>query len=473
MKSVTKQTVTKMYNGIAVHLYRNAFAFAFAFFFPFALQAQAPPAPAPDNIDYSSSKTILQWKNSGWQPERVGVGRTAVNSSRAVHLGNAIEPVFISATYAISSAELTAGTFPAGVSGVLAGNIYTISGTPTANGTFDYTITVAGDAGKSGTVKGRIIVCSLEGRLCFDVTQTDGGTECGNLPGRTGVFTETARTYTLIGSAAETEFYVIDDALKTVKSLTQNGSNTVIVNFADDVNDIVAGKKETFTLLAKVKDNSNTIAQISLAVKIQDCSCCGAYTEPDVWKAFMCHNIGADYTLDPFIPAAGIHGDKYKWGTKQVALTQDQDQASAAIISGWTSATYGTPPALTAAGWDMSTANPCPAGFRIPTNTEWTGVINNNGTWLRTGNFTNSEANYTSGVKAGSALFLPTAGNRHASDGSLDFRGISGYYWTSTAVDTSASYMYLTGTDQGVSFGSYTMITFGRNYGFSVRCIAE
>ena len=44
---------------------RNAFAFAFAFFFSFALQAQTPPAPAPDNIDYGSSKTILQWKNNG------------------------------------------------------------------------------------------------------------------------------------------------------------------------------------------------------------------------------------------------------------------------------------------------------------------------------------------------------------------------------------------------------------------------
>ena len=331
--------------------FRNAFAFAFAFFFSFALQAQTPPAPAPDNIDYGNSKTILQWKNNGWQPERVG--RTQLNSDRTACLGDAINPVYISATYPISTAELTAGAFPAGVTGVLAGSIYTISGTPTASGTFNYTVTVTGAAGKSGSVSGKITVKAdcppptlpeapddyycLGGSICFDIAQTEGGEACGDLLGRTPDFSETARTYTLSGTATEIKFYVLNDEKNLVKSLTQDGSNTVTVNFADDVNGIVSGEKETFTLVVQFKDNTDTPVQKSLTVKVQDCNCgCILKSGTCSWIAFMCYNLGANpnmsiadqvaYTSLRYTgggastaratDALNVHGDLYQWGRK-------------------------------------------------------------------------------------------------------------------------------------------------------------
>ncbi|MDX8577434.1 hypothetical protein OZ662_18645, partial [Elizabethkingia sp. HX WYD] len=41
---------------------------------------------------------------------------------------------------------------------------------------------------------------------------------------------------------------------------------------------------------------------------------CGAYVGPNNdrtnYKEFMCHNLGADYSADPFTPSAAIHGAK-------------------------------------------------------------------------------------------------------------------------------------------------------------------
>ena len=65
-------------------------------------------------------------------------------------------PVNIQYTVANGTgASLTAGALPAGVSGSFAGGVYTISGTPTAGGTFNYTITTSGGCGFaniSGTI---------------------------------------------------------------------------------------------------------------------------------------------------------------------------------------------------------------------------------------------------------------------------------------------------------------------------------
>src|SRR6185437_13882785 len=47
---------------------------------------------------------------------------------------------------------------PAGVSGVLSGNLFTISGTPTESGPFDYTVTVTGSCAANAVATGTITV---------------------------------------------------------------------------------------------------------------------------------------------------------------------------------------------------------------------------------------------------------------------------------------------------------------------------
>jgi hypothetical protein len=109
------------------------------------------------------------------------------------------------------------------------------------------------------------------------------------------------------------------------------------------------------------------------------------------------------------------------------------------------------------ATWEAA-KDPCTlefgAGWRIPTNTEWT-AANTNGSW---GNYTDT---YNSLLK------LHAAGYLSNSDGSLNVRGSGGYYWSSTQYDATNGW-YLD-FYSGFSYMSYN----GKAYGFAVRCLKD
>lgn len=97
--------------------------------------------------------------------------------------------------------------------------------------------------------------------------------------------------------------------------------------------------------------------------------------------------------------------------------------------------------------------NPCPAGYRLPTETEL-----------------NAERlSWSSDNAAGafaSPLKLPAAGLRGHNFGSLNGVGSDGYYWTSTTSFTTMNQLLFN--------CNYThMNTFSRSFGFSVRCIKD
>ena len=193
---------------------------------------------------------------------------------------------------------------------------------------------------------------------------------------------------------------------------------------------------------------------------------CGAFIAPGVWKEFMCYNLGVDNeSADPFEPGQVLHGAMHKWGVKNPALIAAQNVTNSGAVSGWTSI---TPPPPTTDDWDMTTANPCPAGYRVPTKEEWEGVIDNNGTWTPKGTFSNGATNWTAGVQIGDGLFLPAAGYRGDSDGTLTFRGYNGRYWSSTAFT-----MYGFSFSLGFSGSTQSTGEVSRSYGYSVRCIAN
>ena len=192
---------------------------------------------------------------------------------------------------------------------------------------------------------------------------------------------------------------------------------------------------------------------------------CGAYVAAGQWKEFMCHNLGADTTLDPCTPAKGLNGDYYQWGRKDPVATIETPAGS---IIGWN--TTGAPDD---AWMDASKApdDPCPTGYRVPTRAEWAGVLNNalNPQSDPDGaNWAEDEANFSSGRKFGPSLYLPAAGNRrYYGGGPLTNRGHTGYYWSSTQNGGTSYSMRL------YSDGSSPNNNHYRTYGFSVRCIAE
>ncbi|MFO7791043.1 MAG: FISUMP domain-containing protein [Bacteroidales bacterium] len=97
--------------------------------------------------------------------------------------------------------------------------------------------------------------------------------------------------------------------------------------------------------------------------------------------------------------------------------------------------------------------NPCPSGYRLPTETE----LNNE--WQ------SWSTNDTAGAFA-SPLKLTVAGGRIHGSGELYSTGSYGYYWSSTAVSTAAHALRFTSSEAGVQAGY-------RAYGFVVRCIKD
>ena len=100
------------------------------------------------------------------------------------------------------------------------------------------------------------------------------------------------------------------------------------------------------------------------------------------------------------------------------------------------------------------TNNPCPTGFRLPTDAEWTAEI---ATW---GGSQNAAGAFASPLK------LTVGGYRSYYDGSFISVGSFGYYWSSTVSGTSARGLFF--DSSSASMGSAS-----RANGFAVRCVGN
>ncbi|RNA60437.1 hypothetical protein D1631_18725 [Chryseobacterium nematophagum] len=190
-------------------------------------------------------------------------------------------------------------------------------------------------------------------------------------------------------------------------------------------------------------------------------------------KAWSSYNLGADTSLDPHTPVKGIHGNYYQWGRLDPVANAD---TPAGAISGWniTSASNGAWNSGTEAAPVKTAIDPCPSGFRVPTRNEWAALVNNT-TSNTIGVFSTTNSGVSNFGAArqfvcptnGNKLTLPASGNRYSNVGTLDIRGNSGSYWSSTENSTNAYHLAFNSSTVNAAY------TNSRAFGFSVRCIAE
>lgn len=113
--------------------------------------------------------------------------------------------------------------------------------------------------------------------------------------------------------------------------------------------------------------------------------------------------------------------------------------------------------------------DPCPKGWRIPTQAEWiaigAGQSSVSGT---TWDSSNLRLTIT-GKESGKNLFLPAAGIRYGGNGGSDLQGKNGYYWSSS-VQSNSTYAFFVNLG---STGKLDANTNRRADGYSVRCIQE
>jgi uncharacterized protein (TIGR02145 family) len=187
-------------------------------------------------------------------------------------------------------------------------------------------------------------------------------------------------------------------------------------------------------------------------------------TNPTTGKTWMDRNLGATQVATSSTDAAG-YGDLYQWGrgsdghqcrtsTIITSLSSIDQPAHGNFIRG-TALPYDWRSPQNANLWQgvNGVNNPCPIGFRIPTNTE---LQNEYLSW----NVDNSIGAINSNLK------IPMAGNRFDVSGLLGNVGSMGIYWTSTTQGTTASFLNFSTTGASMN-ANY------RAGGFSLRCIKE
>ncbi|MGI9161079.1 MAG: putative Ig domain-containing protein, partial [Saprospiraceae bacterium] len=387
-----------------------------------------------------------------WNCLSVANAVTAASASPSLCVNTPLTPITHLTTGATGIGSATG--LPPGLSPAWASNTITISGTPTAGGTYNYTIPLEGGAGNAEAM-GTISV--------LEATTVGAASASPTLSVNTALTPITHATTGATGIGSATNLPPGVSAVWTSNTITISGTPTV---------------PGTYSYSIPVTGGCGSAnATGTITVTAAGTADCGAYLAPGVWKAFMCHNLGADQSADPFTPSWQLNGHYYQWGRAAVAAAgptgPSSGEANDGAIAGWN--TTGAPDGA----WsdDTKTANdPCPAGFRVPTKAQWDAVVNTSLNPTRSfvaTSWTLSSTNYSSGLRIGSGssgLFLPMTGIRDFTDGLLYGRGGFGDYWSSGKVegeDGPGLFSLIIGENLAIT--GYRAPTFGS----SVRCVAE
>jgi len=186
-------------------------------------------------------------------------------------------------------------------------------------------------------------------------------------------------------------------------------------------------------------------------------------TNPTTGKTWMDRNLGAAQAAISSTDAAA-YGDLYQWGRAADGHEKRTSGTTASLSSSdspghgdfiTTSSPYDWRSPKNDNLWQGVSGinNPCPSGYRLPTEAEWEAERLS---W---------SSNNTAGAFA-SPLKLPLAGHRSYSPASLRYVGSSGFYWSGTVASTYSRNLRF------LSSNAY-MASYFRVMGLSVRCLKD
>jgi uncharacterized protein (TIGR02145 family) len=430
--------------------------------------------------------------------------------------------------------------------------ILTGSGTPTASGTTavlvqyggstcSVAITVASNAPTAAApIVGSANGGSLGGKTCFDVAiSNDNVNGCALLTSRTpqkADFTLAATnqqvyTFTPLGTVSNVRFSYVNTNGNVITAITGGnaGNNittavTATVSFNTGLNAPATGLTNTNALTADIyaiyndgATNNGVDRQVKITPKVKDCACCGAWSFANsvqgatkTWLEFMCHNLGADESKDPFIYNSSIYGGMYQWGRMtdghEIIMSKPTPTASPTATpnhnyyinsaSTWTTAANLN--SLWGDGfiepWLANTApftqkkgpnDPCPAGWKVPTHKQWSSLV------VGVAGGTNADgaayfpitgaanvitavidpamsAAGANGVNLGPLLYLPFTGQR----GSFSTVSVGQYgnYWSSSLHTNGGVLVSTFGASASGIGGKGSQ---SQNMGYPVRCMID
>jgi uncharacterized protein (TIGR02145 family) len=187
-------------------------------------------------------------------------------------------------------------------------------------------------------------------------------------------------------------------------------------------------------------------------------------TNPTTGKIWMDRNLGASQAATSSTDASA-YGDLYQWGrgsdghqcrpsaTTTMLSSSDQPGNGNFIIAPITPYDWRSPQNANLWQGMNGVNNPCPSGYRIPTEIEMNAERLS---W---------SANTSVGAFA-SPLKFPMAGSRYFNNGSLYSVGTTGSYWSSLLSTSFSRYLYFASSD------AYLADLY-RSHGLSIRCIKD